>query len=60
MHQKTNASDSLQVSCPATVFGKVEFLATVFVSGDTRRVCQAWHVASEVQVLTPGIRRAEG
>jgi len=24
------------------------------------RVCQAWHLTSEVQVLVPGIRRAEG
>jgi len=29
-------------------------------AADKLRVCQAWHVASEVQVLTPGIRRAEG
>jgi len=25
-----------------------------------RRVCQAWHLTSQVQVLIPGIRRAEG
>jgi len=25
-----------------------------------RRVCRAWHLTSEVQVLVPGIRRAEG
>ena len=25
-----------------------------------RRVCQAWHLTSEVKVLVPGIRRAEG
>ena len=24
------------------------------------RVCRAWHLTSEVQVLVPGIRRAEG
>jgi hypothetical protein len=29
-------------------------------AADAGRVCQAWHVASEVKVLTPGIRRAEG
>ena len=29
-----------------------------FGPGDARRVCQAWHVASEVQVLTPGVRGA--
>ena len=26
----------------------------------TKRVCRAWHLTSEVQVLVPGIRRAEG
>ncbi len=25
-----------------------------------RRVCRAWHLTSQVKVLIPGIRRAEG
>jgi len=29
-------------------------------AAEPRRVCQAWHVTSEVKVLTPGNRRAEG
>ena len=29
-------------------------------AGDRRCVCQAWHRTSEVQVLVPGIRGAEG
>jgi len=29
-------------------------------AAEEHRACQAWHVAREVQVLTPGIRRAEG
>jgi len=29
-------------------------------AGDASRVCQAWHRTSEVQVLVPGIRGAEG
>lgn len=29
-------------------------------AGELWRVCRAWHLTSEVQVLVPGIRRAEG
>jgi len=29
-------------------------------AGDFQRVCQAWHVASEVKVLIPGVRGAYG
>jgi hypothetical protein len=29
-------------------------------AADAGRVCQAWHRASEVKVLAPGIRGAEG
>jgi hypothetical protein len=29
-------------------------------AGYAERVCQAWHRTSEVQVLAPGIRGAEG
>src|SRR5215831_16039739 len=29
-------------------------------AADAERVCQAWHRTSEVQVLVPGIRGAEG
>ena len=29
-------------------------------AAELRRVCQAWHRTSEVQVLVPGIRGAEG
>jgi len=36
------------------------WVAAPLLAPETCRVCQAWHVASEVQVLTPGIRRAEG
>ncbi len=25
-----------------------------------KRVCRAWHRTSQVQVLTPGVRKAEG
>jgi len=25
-----------------------------------KRVCRAWHSTSQVQVLTPGVRKAEG
>jgi len=35
------------------------FSGFVLLATDAHRVCQAWHVASEVQVLTPGIRRAK-
>jgi hypothetical protein len=29
-------------------------------SPSTQRVCRAWHVTTQVQVLGPGFRRAEG
>jgi hypothetical protein len=29
-------------------------------AADASRVCRAWHLTSEVKVLVPGIRRAEG
>ena len=34
--------------------------ARCFAAADRRRVCQAWHRTSEVQVLAPGDRGAEG
>ncbi len=30
------------------------------VAGYRERVCRAWHVTMQVQVLQPGFRRAEG
>jgi hypothetical protein len=33
---------------------------TLDSAGELGRVCQAWHRTSEVQVLVPGIRGAEG
>jgi hypothetical protein len=35
-------------------------LLPLFPAADARRVCQAWHRTSEVQVLAPGMRGAEG
>ena len=32
----------------------------LFCQVNFRRVCQAWRVASEVKVLAPGVRGAEG
>lgn len=32
----------------------------LFTSGYLQRVCQAWRETREVEILSPGIRRAEG
>ncbi len=34
--------------------------APLFRAGQSQRVCQAWHRTSEVRVLAPGDRGAEG
>ncbi len=36
------------------------FLVLLFAIGDVRRVCRAWHLTSQMKVLIPGNRRAEG
>jgi ribosomal protein S18 acetylase RimI-like enzyme len=36
------------------------FVAPLFTAGYSERVCRAWHVTTQVKVLRPGIRRAEG
>lgn len=35
-------------------------IAARFACPKSRRVCQAWHLAREVRVLSPGVRNAEG
>jgi len=34
--------------------------APLLATADSRRVCRAWHLTSQMKVLIPGIRRAEG
>ncbi len=44
-------NEALEQGAPADVLKR---------AAEFRRVCRAWHEAREVQVFSPGIRRAEG
>ena len=52
IYNKNFKPDSRQLLCR---FGK-----SLGASRLSKRVCRAWHLTSEVEVLVPGIRRAEG
>ena len=49
----------LQSRLKGTAYQKPPADAPRARAAEARRVCQTWHVASEVKVLTPGNRRAE-
>ena len=63
IHNNSVNSDFFKLGLDCAILATFDFGTIQTKLKETRyrrRVCQAWHLTSQVKVLIPGIRRAEG